>query len=76
MFGLFCFEQIEKLFFIFWFECFVCMYVCITCVPGAQRREKKALNTLERITNGCGLPCECRELNPEPLEEQSALKNL
>jgi hypothetical protein len=50
------------------YECFglhVCtlFYVYAWCLRGQEKE----------LTDGCELPCECWEANPDPLEEQPVL---
>lgn len=53
---------------------FSCIYECasfVCLVPTEIRRGCQVPET--RVTEGCELPCRCRELNPATLEEQLVL---
>jgi hypothetical protein len=61
-----------KIFFLFMFMG-VCVYVCALCVYSSCGDQKKVLGSLEQEVHSCELPCECWELNLDPLEEQPVL---
>lgn len=49
------------------------MYVCIICVPGTHKSQKKVSDLLELETADCKLPVRCWESNPGPVEEEPVL---
>lgn len=58
------------------YECFAYMTVWAVCMPSAQGDQKRALDPLKLECDGCKPPCECWELVPVPLQEQSMLFTL
>ena len=47
--------------------------MCNIYIQCLQRPEEGTGSSGAGVTNGCELPCGCRELNPGPLEEQQVL---
>lgn len=52
-----------------------CLFVglCIACLSGTCKGQKKSRSPGTTVTDGCNLPCGCRELNPGSLEEKPVL---
>lgn len=48
------------------------VYMCTTCVLGVQMPEVLGFPTI-RVTDSRGVPCECQELSPCPLQMQQGL---
>lgn len=67
------FEDLEPFILCVWvFHFHACL--CITCLPGARRGQKRGLAPLQlELIGSCGPPCECWKLKQCPLQEQWAL---
>lgn len=74
-FVVFCYSYLSLKVFIllfFVYGYFVCMYVWVPCcMPGAHRVQKRGSDPLEQELQSYEPPCECWEMNPGLLEEQS-----
>lgn len=60
--------------FVLVYECFVCMSICVPCLPGVKKRSEEGITSPGNgVTGGCEMNCWCWELNLDPLQEQLVL---
>lgn len=62
-----------KITLVFFYKCFVFMYVCAPCVyliSGKTGRKASNNLVLELSVDSCEPPCGCRETNPGPLQKK------
>lgn len=55
------------------YRCFICLYVCTMCVPSVLGGQRGHWLSRDWVSDACGLPWECWELNLGLLEEQLLL---
>lgn len=55
------------------YECFACMYVSVTCLPGVLRDLKRASDPLALELEESKAPCGCWKPTLGPLQEQQVL---